>query len=631
MMGVGIRSFSRSRWAILGIALWFWASGATAPALADSRAALADSISPYLRLHADDPVAWREWHPALLDEARQSGRPLLISSGYYACHWCHVMQEESFKDAGIAERLNRDYIPVKIDRELHGALDHYLLEFLRATRGSAGWPLNVVVLPTGDALSGVVYAPRDDFAIFLDRITERLREDGDALATLAREGRIELTARLREGEVRLSSARAARLPDALWAAMERDADFLAGGFGDQSKFPQAPALSVLLQAKAGGRAPDWAAEFLAVTLDEMARSGLRDVIGGGFFRYSETPDWGRPHFEIMLEDQAQLARLYLRAGRQFDRADWTRIGRDTLAFVARDMAIDTAAFASALSAIDTAGREGGAYLWTPEQIDDALAGHPAPDLVRAWFGFDAAPSFSAGNLPKEQASPADLAARFGVSETALLAYVDQGREALLEQRRTRGLPRDEKQLTGLHGLLLSALARLHDDAELGPLGNRLAERLRGVARDPEVLSQLLDLPSDVAGAADLSDYAALAWGLHDWAKATGASDHESLIIGLLETAWTDFNDADGWRAAREQPLPGMVAQRFHPAVHRPSATTLVLSLSRIYADRSEFLRRALADFDPRPGRAIETAPREHAGLILLLTKVGGAGEFGNRQ
>jgi uncharacterized protein len=108
---------------------------------------MAASISPYLQLHADDPVQWRDWSPALLEEARATGRPLLISSGYYACHWCHVMQEESFRDAGIAERLNRDYIPVKVDRELNAALDQYLLEFLRATRGSAGWPLNVVILP----------------------------------------------------------------------------------------------------------------------------------------------------------------------------------------------------------------------------------------------------------------------------------------------------------------------------------------------------------------------------------------------------------------------------------------------------------------------------------------------------
>jgi uncharacterized protein len=600
---------------VFGVLLWV----AAAPAGAESRSNLAESISPYLRLHAEDPVAWREWSPALLEEARATNRPLLISSGYFACHWCHVMQEESFRDAGIAERLNRDYIPVKVDRELHAALDHYLLEFLRATRGSAGWPLNVVILPTGDALAGVVYAPRDDFANFLDRITERLRREGAALTALAREGRLELTDRLRAGETPLSEARAVRLPQVLWAAMEREADFLAGGFGDQSKFPLAPTLDALLQARAQGRAPGWAGEFLEVTLDEMARAGLRDVIGGGFFRYSETPDWGRPHFEIMLEDQAQLARLYLGAARQFERADWADVGRETLAFVLREMQLgEPAAFASGLSALDEAGREGGVYLWTPEQVDGALGDHPHPALVRAWFGLEGNPTFDAGFLPKHRESLAAVAQRLGLSLEDANEQAAAGRRALLEQRQARGLPRDEKQLTGLHGLLLSALAELRDDPVLGVTGARLAARLRALAASPAELPQLLDLTADVAGGAELSDYAYLAQGLHDWAAAAG-SGGDPAVTALLETAWAAFTDADGWRAARELPLPGMVAQRFHGAAHRPSPTTLILALTRAYSGRSELLAERIDGFDLRPGRAIETGPREHAGLILLLT------------
>jgi uncharacterized protein YyaL (SSP411 family) len=598
---------------------------------AEARSAMAASISPYLQLHADDPVQWRDWSPALLEEARATGRPLLISSGYYACHWCHVMQEESFREAGIAERLNRDYIPVKVDRELNGALDHYLLEFLRATRGSAGWPLNVVVLSSGDALAGVVYAPRDDFARFLDGITERLRQDGDALTALAREGRLELTSRLREGEQPLSEARAARLPQVLWMAMEREADFLGGGFGNQSKFPRAPALAALLQARKEGRAPQWADEFLEVTLEEMAQAGLRDVIGGGFFRYSETPDWGRPHFEIMLDDQAQLARVYLRAGRQFDRPDWSAVGRETLAFVLSEMALDDpAAFASGLSALDDAGREGGVYLWTPGEVNQALQGHPYPDLVRAWFRLEEAPTFAGGLLPKHRESLNTLAERLGVPADEAREQVGQGRRSLLEYRQARGLPRDEKQLTGLHGLLLSAFAELPDDPVMGKAGKELASRLQALAASPAELSQLVDMPRDVAGEADLSDYAYLAQGLHDWAVATGTG-RDRWVAGLLEVAWSDFTDADGWRAAREQPLPGMVARRFHPAVHNPSPTSLILALSRDYRDDNEVLSERLATFDQRPGRGVETSPQEHAQLILLYTEGRGLRSAANRR
>jgi uncharacterized protein len=594
-----------------------WLALAT-PALADTRSPLAQSISPYLRLHADDPVHWREWSPGLLEEARRSNLPLLISSGYYACHWCHVMQEESFKDAGIAERLNRDFIPVKVDRELHMALDHHLLEFLRATRGIAGWPLNVVILPTGDAVAGVVYAPRDDFARFLDGISEHMARDGEALAALAREARLELTARLRAGEEPMSATRAARLPQTLWAAMQRDADLLGGGFGDQSKFPRAPEMEALLLAREQGRAPDWADEFLEVTLDEMARAGLRDVLGGGFFRYSETPDWGRPHFEIMLEDQAQLARLYLRAARQFGREDWAEVGRDTLHFVLREMALDVpGAFASGLSAIDGDGREGGVYLWTPGQLEEALAAHSKPELVRAWFGLEGAPQFDYGYLPLETGNPERIAKRFGMPSDEAASRIEEGRQALLAHREARGLPRDEKQLTGLHGLLLSAFAEVSEDVAFSPVASALAARLQAAAEGPENLSQLLDLARDIAGAAELADYAYLAQGLHDWAMATGAV-RDATVVALLETAWSLFSDADGWRAMAEQPLPGMVAQRFHPAVHRPSPTTLILALSRDYADRSAALEEQLAAFDLRPGRVVETTSREHAGLILLL-------------
>lgn len=589
------------------------------PSAAETRAALAQSISPYLRLHADDPVHWREWSPELLEEARRTDRPLLVSSGYYACHWCHVMQEESFQDAGIAERLNRDFIPVKIDRELHTALDHYLIEFMRATRGIAGWPLNVVVLPTGDAVAGVVYAPRDDFARFLDGISEQRRRDGEALKALARAARLELTERLRSGEEALSATRAARLPQALWAAMEREADFLAGGFGDQSKFPRAPELQALLEAREQRRAPPWADEFLEVTLDEMARAGLRDVLGGGFFRYSETPDWGRPHFEIMLEDQAQLARVYLRAARQFDRDDWAGIGRDALAFVLRDMALDTpGAYASALSAIDEAGREGGVYLWTPEQVEKALAGHPEPGLVQAWFGLEGALRFDYGHLPLEMASLDVLAGRFDLSPEAAAALIEEGRRALRAHRAARGLPRDEKELTGTHGLLLSAFAEVADDPELAPAGEALAVRLRAAADDPEDLSLLLDLPPEAAGAPELSDFAYLAQGLHDWSVATGTAP-DAGVAALLETAWSRFRDADGWQALEEQPLPGMVAQRFQPAVHRPSPTTRILALSQAYAEQSAVLAERRDAADLHPGRAVETAPQEHAGLILLVT------------
>ncbi|MFO7954315.1 thioredoxin domain-containing protein [Thioalkalivibrio sp.] len=603
-----------------------------APGSLQANPEMADSISPYLRLHVDDPVQWRAWDPALLEMAKEEQRPLLISSGYYSCYYCHVMQEESFRDEGIAERLNEHFIPVKVDREVDGALDSYLLEFQRATAGSAGWPLNVVVTPDGHALTGVVYAPREQFAEFLDGITRRLETDYDQLADLARRGSEELTQRLREGEEPLSESRAGRLPQVLWDRLEREADDLQGGFGSSTKFPHAPYLHAMLEAEQAGVAPDWVAEFLQITLDEMAHSGLRDVLGGGFFRYSESPDWNEPHFEVMLEDQAQLALVYLRAGDHFGRGDWVELGLENLDFVKRDMALredetgdraQTAedgfrGFASSLSAVDEEGREGGAYLWPEADLEAALADHDHPDLVRAWFGMEGSAVFDLGYLPRRGAGVEALAERFDLDEAAVREHVAAGREALIRAREARGLPRDEKVLTGAHGLLLSALAEgVQHDERFREAGTAVSAWLREAASDPEELPALMGLPAEQAGTATLNDYAFVARGLRDWKAATGEGE-QAPALALLEVAWERFRDDDGFRSEPEPPLPGMISQRFHPAVHRPSPTTLIFRLSEAWAGASETVDAAFAKYDLRPGRAIENDPEHHARLILWL-------------
>ncbi|WP_019592810.1 MULTISPECIES: thioredoxin domain-containing protein [unclassified Thioalkalivibrio] len=602
------------------------------PGVAQANPEMADSISPYLRLHTDDPVQWRAWDPALLEQAREERRPLLISSGYYSCFYCHVMQEESFQDEGIAERLNENFIPVKVDREVDGALDSYLLEFQRATAGSAGWPLNVVVTPQGHALTGVVYAPRDQFAEFLDGITERLEADYDRLVDLARRGSDELTQQLRAGEEPLSESRAGRLPQVLWSRLEREADDLQGGFGSSTKFPHSPYLHAMLEAVQAGTAPGWVGEFLEITLDEMAHSGLRDVLGGGFFRYSESPDWNEPHFEVMLEDQAQLALLYLRAGEHFGREDWIELGLENLDFVKRDMALredetgeqaDTAeggfrGFASSLSAVDEEGREGGAYLWPEADLESALADHDYPDLVRAWFGMEGSSVFDLGYLPRRGAGVEALAERFDLDEAEVREQVNAGREMLIRAREARGLPRDEKVLTGAHGLLLSALAEgAQHDERFREAGAAVHGWLLEVASDPDQLPTLMGLPADQAGTATLNDYAFVARGLRDWKAATGEGE-QGPALALLEAAWERFRDDDGFRSEPEPPLPGMISQRFHPAVHRPSPTTLIFRLSAEWRDASEAVDAAFAEYDLRPGRAIESDPHHHARLILWL-------------
>lgn len=659
------------RWIVHWIVMLAVAGGAIGPwAAAEEGAspavgsALGSSLSPYLRLHANDPVAWREWNPGLLAEAQQRNLPLFISSGYYACHWCHVMHQESFLDAGIAERLNRDFIPVKLDREMHTALDDFLLEFVRALQGVAGWPLNVVVLPTGDVLAGVIYAPRDDFADFLQRITTQLATDEATWFDVARAAREELLQRQRDGELVLSAERAGRLLERLAQQWLAQADVLAGGFGDQAKFPHAPWLEALLTARMHGLGlEDWD-EFLALTLDEMARAGLRDVLGGGFFRYSETPDWGVPHFEIMLDDQVQLARLYLRAARHYGRPDWAMIGLETLTFVLRDMRREQDGWlVSALSAVDAAGVDGGRYLWSAAQLDVALADLAQPEWVRHYFGLSGAPRFTQGHLPRQQQDWDAITAASGLSRVEVVHAITQGAKRLRDQRALRPVPRDEKPLTGVHGLALAAFAeavvvirdgipqgagvwrpgqvpepvahsaRGRDSAQDAALGAwwldqgvesavittaafDLAADLARVA-DPAALAVVLDTDLDRAGAADLADWVYLAWGLQQWQQRVHGVEQDAQVLVLLESIWSRFAEVDGWRTAEVKPFPGMVAQRFLPERHRPAPSTLLQALTEIYRSQSATLEVHWQGWDWRPTLRVERDPLAHAGLLIL--------------
>jgi uncharacterized protein YyaL (SSP411 family) len=593
------------------------------------------SASPYLRAHADDPVAWRDWSPTLLDEAAAVGRPLFISVGYLACHWCNVMHRESFLHEDIARRLNERFLPVKVDRELNPALDGYLLEFLRATRGFAGWPLNVVVLPTGDALTGLVYAPVDEFAAFLDRIHAQWERDPEGLTRLAAAGRLELQERMRAGDLPLSPARARRLPELFWERLEASVDWLGGGLDTVTRFPRAPLLQAVCAAVEAARAPAWAEEFLSLTLEAMGRKGLRDVLSGGFFRYSETPDWGRPHFEMMLEDQAQLAKLYLDAGRILGVRRWREWGYETVEFMLSEMAVDEGPrFAVALSAIDADGIEGGFYLWTEDQLVEALSGMAHPDWVRAHFALHPrGASMDGGYLPTEPRTIAETSRLLEVDSPALEQTVREGRERLRATRARRARPRDEQSPLAAQGLVLSALAAATEHPPSARAGARLARALAVLAEVPKSLPRMMPAPlnpqrpSSLAGAEPMRtsvsltlwDVVYLARGLQDWSQATG--EHQSeLVPGLLQLAWGHFFDGEGLRTGIRPDLPGMSALRLHPEAHRPSPSTMLLDLTHQYATVDLTLAERLRQFPGQPGRVIEQNIIDHAGWVLSVAK-----------
>ena len=244
--------------------------------------------SPYLQMHGDDPVAWQQWGAAALEEAKRQNKLLFVSVGYFSCHWCHVMHRESYSDKAVAELMNKYFIPVKVDRELDPALDARLVDFVQRTRGYAGWPLNVFVTPEGYPLIGVVYLPNAEFQSLLKQVQQLWRDNNAYLKSTARSAaeQIAQEATLVKGEINKSHSESLkqRFLQHVWQI----ADELAGGFGDQSKFPMVPQLQALLVIYQG-EASTRLKEFLELTLDQMATQSLRDQLDRGFFRYTIDP------------------------------------------------------------------------------------------------------------------------------------------------------------------------------------------------------------------------------------------------------------------------------------------------------------------------------------------------------
>ena len=556
--------------------------------------ALAHSASPYLRLHAGDPVHWREWSTDLVAQAGADDRLIFVSVGYFACHWCHVMQRESFSDPAAAALLNAHFVSVKVDRELDPALDAQLLRFVQATLGHAGWPLNVVLTPDGVPLFGFTYLPVADFTRLLEQIASRWVTDRDSLASAARtvSDMLEGAGRPRAAEA-MDAAGVRALADAFTQQASETADGLAGGFGQSQKFPSVPQLALLLDSQR--REPVEAlAEFLRLTFGAMASLGLRDQLGGGFFRYVTDPGWQVPHFEKMLYDNALLAELYFDAADVLDEPAFERTGMDTVAFMVRELAAADGGFYSSLSAVDADDVEGGFYLFDADDLERVLDEEERRVVAAAW-GFEGASPIEHGYLPVQAAESSEEVARaVGLSVEDIAVRLDSARNKLLAVRAERGLPRDEKRLAAWNGLALSALVR----ASMRPGGARFGPPARAVARllteelwDGSVLVRARTVRPGGEGAeeqtvtpATLQDYAYVARGVIAFAKAHGDGRHWAIARRIVEGAWERFRAADGWRLSD---APGLPFSGTEPAIAdgpMPSPSSVLLDATMHVAE-----------------------------------------------
>ncbi len=537
--------------------------------------------SPYLALHGNDPVAWQDWGPHVFALARRQNKLIYVSIGYFSCHWCHVMQRESYQNKQIARYLNEHYIPVKVDRELHPALDTRLLEFIQATNGYSGWPANVFVTPEGHPLAGFVYVKPKQFLAKLKDLNAKWTANSGHWKAFARRITKALNATQKKSAPAAVKVKAAELLQGLTQAALKAGDDLRGGFGQKAKFPNVPQLLALMDAQVL-KPQKKLKSFLLLTLDQMASQGLRDHLRGGFFRYTVDTQWQTPHFEKMLYDNAQLVELYLLAAKRFQRPDYEQVARSTLDFMLRELRDPSGAMIASLSAIDSNNVEGGYYLWHDTQLKQLL-NKQEYRVVRLAWGMEHAPVLSHGHLPVKAMSVEAVAAKLGLPARQVRKAIASARRKLLEAQRKRRLPKDDKLLAGWNGMALRALslgAALPGGQKYRQAARRIRDYLVDTLWDGKRLLRAKSARGRF-GYASLEDYAHVAYGLYTWASYHQRKDLQ-VAQAIARQGWQRFYGPQGWRLAEKMliGLGGAEEIISDAAIASPSAilirTTLAL-------------------------------------------------------
>jgi uncharacterized protein len=501
---------------------------------------LANETSPYLLQHAHNPVDWYPWGPEALERAKREDKPIFLSIGYAACHWCHVMERESFEDAATALELNRDFVAVKVDREERPDLDQVYMAAVQAMTGSGGWPMSVFLTPDGRPFYGGTYFPPIP--------THGLPAFRQVLAGVARawrEDRLEVVgsaARMVESLVAQAQSPAAgsapsrELLDAATAEIERQFDARNGGWGSAPKFPQPMTIEYLLRRAATTGDP----RPLAVarrTLDAMAAGGIHDQLGGGFHRYATDAIWLVPHFEQMLYDNAQLARAYVHAWEATGDDRYRVVADGTLEYLLRELRRDDGTFAASQDA-DTQGEEGGTFVWTAAEVREVLG--------------DAAPAFSAAFDVTDDGNWEGRTILRRITPPGTADGEDQlaaARARLLERRAARPQPaRDDKALAAWNGLAIGALAdagrvfgeERHVDAAVVAATQMLA----GLRRPDGRLGRSWK-DGRSSGEGVLEDYANLADGLLALYEATFDERWYVAARALADEVLEHFSDPAG--------------------------------------------------------------------------------------
>lgn len=529
-------------------------TSASAPATTNR---LAREASPYLRQHAHNPVDWYPWGPEALERAAREDKPILLSVGYSACHWCHVMERESFDDPAIAAKMNASFVCIKVDREERPDLDQIYQLTVQLLGRSGGWPLTVFLGPDRAPFFGGTYFPPVDrfgmpgFGKLLDAIAEAYRDRREDLADQAKE----LTAAI-DKITRKTKDTVPTIPrDAIARAAKRLGsrfDDEHGGFGERPKFPNTMPLEVLLRY--GTEANDTKSELrVGIALAAMREGGLYDHLAGGFHRYSTDAAWRVPHFEKMLYDNALLLRLYTDAARALASEDHEGTARDVARWVLAEMTHPEGGFFATQDA-DSEGEEGKFFVFSQDDVRAAIPEPARAELVMAHFGITKEGNFEGTDktVLSVQKASSRIAIESSRSPSEVAAELEAGKAALLRAREGRARPfRDEKILAGWNGLMISSLAEaggaFRERAFVDAAERALAYVRRTLVTESgdaplHVARHALD--GKVVGSGFLDDYAYLANAAIDLYEATGTPSHLELAHALVRAIVARFHDPE---------------------------------------------------------------------------------------
>ena len=589
--------------------------------------------SPYLLQHAHNPMNWHPWGDEAFEKARALGRPVLLSVGYSTCHWCHVMEEESFDDEEIARYINENYIPIKVDREVRPDVDAIYMSAVQAMRGRGGWPMTVWLTPDREPFYAGTYFPARDgdrgtsmgFLTLVAKLKEIYDNDPDRITKQTQD----ITAAISRA---MEPQAGSELPGPqvlhqLASFYKVRFDDINGGTKGSPKFPSSLPIRGLLRyhRRTGDKR---ALEMAELTLEKMARGGMYDQAGGGFHRYSTDERWLVPHFEKMLYDNALLVTAYLEGYQATGRTDFAAVARDILRYVERDMTSSEGAFYSATDAdsLNPEGEreEGWFFTWTPAEIAEVLGEERAKAVV-AYYAVSGKGNFEGRNILHRPKPAAEVAAQLGLPTEKLRSIVDEAREELYAARAERPPPlRDDKVLTAWNGLMISAHAQaalVLGDADYARRAERAAAfLLKNLRRGRRLLRSYNS--GQARHNAYLDDYAFLIAALLDLYEATGNSDWLREAVELEQVLEEHYQDEQNGGFFMTSDDHEKLLAREKPSYDgaEPSGNSVaVMNLVRLHEFTTEDRYRktaaqALRAFDP----ILKKSPAALSEMLLAL-------------